>query len=143
MPKHEIRNIFDWIMKFGQFMSHYKRKKIIKEFCKNGDPKTSSWSFCVCKELSSVSIGKWSFWSKVLTFVEISMLTFPDFYLQRKRWKLTSFQATFFMGFFNKIFSLVMLHKLAKFRYQPVFTSQVSYSQKCISRVMARHFMTS
>ena len=121
-----------------------KEKKLLKNFfCKNGDPKTSSWSFCVCKELSSVSIGKWSFWSKVLTFVEISMLTFPDFYLQRIRWNLTSFQATLFMGFFNKIFSLVILHKLAKFRYQPVFTSQASYSLKCISRVMRRHFMTS
>ena len=37
-------------MKFGQFISYYKRKKVIKFFCKNCNLKTSSWSFCVCKD---------------------------------------------------------------------------------------------
>ena len=36
----------------------------------------------------------------------------------------TSFQATFFI-FFDKNFSFVLSHKLAKFRHQTVFTSQV------------------
>ena len=53
-------------MKFGQFMSHYKIKNFIKKFCKNCGLKTSSRPFCVYKELSTVSIGKWNFWSKLL-----------------------------------------------------------------------------
>ena len=38
---------------------------------------------------------------------------------------VTSFQATIFTEFFDKKFYFVMLHKLAKFHYQTVFTSQV------------------
>ena len=45
-------------MKFGQFMSQYKRKNFIKKFFKNCGLKTSSGPFCVCKELSTSSIGK-------------------------------------------------------------------------------------
>ena len=45
---------------------YYKRKKIIKKFYKNCDLKTSSRSFCVCKELSTTSTGKWNFRSKLL-----------------------------------------------------------------------------
>ena len=37
----------------------------------------------------------------------------------------TSFQATFFTEVVDKKFYFVMLHKLAKFHYQTVFTSQV------------------
>ena len=36
----------------------------------------------------------------------------------------TSFQATFFIEFFDKKFSFVILHKVAKCHYQTVFTSQ-------------------
>ena len=39
--------------------------------------------------------------------------------------KMTSFQATFFIDFFDKNFSFVILHKLAKFHHGTVFTSQV------------------
>ena len=46
------------LMKFGQFMSYYKRKKIIKIFCKNCDLKTGSRPFCVCKKLGTTSMGK-------------------------------------------------------------------------------------
>ena len=45
-------------MKFDQFMSYYKRKNFIKKFPKNCGLKTSSRPFCVCKELSTTSIGK-------------------------------------------------------------------------------------
>ena len=38
-------------IKFGEFMSYYKRKNFIKNFLKNCDQKTSSRPFCVCKEL--------------------------------------------------------------------------------------------
>ena len=37
----------------------------------------------------------------------------------------TSFQATFFTETFDKKFSFAILHTLAKFHYQTVFTSQV------------------
>ena len=37
----------------------------------------------------------------------------------------TSFQATLFIEFFDKTYSLVMLHKLAKVHHQTMFTSQV------------------
>ena len=74
MLKHKTRNKFHWmalkvtslLMKFAQFMSHYKKKKLIKKFCRNCGLKTSSRLFCVCKELSTDSIGKWNFWSKLL-----------------------------------------------------------------------------
>ena len=57
------------------------------------------------------------------------MLISLEWFLQRIRWKLkgarTSFQAIFFIEFFDKKFHLVILHKVAKFHYQTVFTSQV------------------
>ena len=37
----------------------------------------------------------------------------------------TSFQVTFFIKFFDKKSYFVILHKLAKFNYQTVLTSQV------------------
>ena len=46
------------LMKFGQFVSYYERKKFIKKFHKNFDLETSSRFFCVYKELSTTSIGK-------------------------------------------------------------------------------------
>ena len=57
MPKHETPNIllnnmgskYSLLMKFGQFMSYYKRKNFIKNILPN--------SF-VCKELSTTSTGK-------------------------------------------------------------------------------------
>ena len=52
MPKHKTRNILNnlgskhcLLMKFGQFMSYYKRKKFIKEFNKNCNLETSSDPF--------------------------------------------------------------------------------------------------
>ena len=75
MPKHKIRNTFHWInfpisictcthnllMIFGQFISHYKSKNLIKKFWKNCSLKTSSRPFSVYKELSTTSIRKWNF----------------------------------------------------------------------------------
>ena len=54
------------LMKFGQFISYYKRKNVVKKFLKNCHLKTSSRPFCVCKELTTNSIGKWNFSSKLL-----------------------------------------------------------------------------
>ena len=75
MPKHKKRNTFYWtslwvkhilLMKFSQFIWYYKRKYLITKFYKTCNLKTSSRPFCVCKELSTSSIGKWDFWSKLL-----------------------------------------------------------------------------
>ena len=46
------------LIKFGQFVSYYKRKKIIKKFHQNFELETSPRPFCVYKELSATSIGK-------------------------------------------------------------------------------------
>ena len=54
------------LMKFGQFISCYKRMKIIKEFYKKWDLNTSFRHFCVCKEFNTTSIEKLNFWSKLL-----------------------------------------------------------------------------
>ena len=47
-------------MKYGNLdnESDYKRKTFVKKFYKNCSLKTSSRPFCVCKELSTTSIGK-------------------------------------------------------------------------------------
>ena len=66
MPKHKTRNTFYWIMwkvnsllmKYGQFISYYKRRYLIKKLYKNCVLKTSSRPFCVPKKLSTF-IGKW------------------------------------------------------------------------------------
>ena len=54
------------LMKFGQFMSYHKWKKKIEKFYKNCDLKTNSRPFCICKVLSTISIGKWNLWSNLL-----------------------------------------------------------------------------
>ena len=54
------------LMKFGHFMSCYKRKKFLKKLYKNEGLKNSTDPFCICKELSRTSIGKYNFLSKLL-----------------------------------------------------------------------------
>ena len=75
MIKHKTRNTFllnnlgskhSLLMKFGQYMSYSKRNNFIKKFYKKFDLKTGSRPFCVCKESTATSIGKWNFWSNVL-----------------------------------------------------------------------------
>ena len=60
MPENKTRYTYTYslLMKFGQYMSYYKRKNFIKNFYKNCDLKTSSRPFYVCKELSTTSIAK-------------------------------------------------------------------------------------
>ena len=48
-------------MKFGQFMSDYKRQNFIKKFNKNWELKTSSRLLFVGKELSIAAIEKRNF----------------------------------------------------------------------------------
>ena len=55
MPKHKTRNTknlgskHNLLVKFGQFMPYYKRKRFIKKLYKNCDLKTSRRPFCVSK----------------------------------------------------------------------------------------------
>ena len=53
--QNNLRSKYSMLMKIGQFMSYYKRKKIIKKFYKNCDAKTSFSPIFVCKELKSSS----------------------------------------------------------------------------------------
>ena len=46
------------LIQFVQFMLPSKINNFIKKFYKNCDRKSSSRPFCVCKELSTVSIGR-------------------------------------------------------------------------------------
>ena len=56
-----LRSKHSLLMKFGQFMSHYKRRTFIRKFYKNCDLKTSSRPFCAGKELSTTSTGNGKF----------------------------------------------------------------------------------
>ena len=75
-PKHKTRNTFHWktwevnaVCLWNLTSLYHITKKII--FSKNS-AKTATWKlvpdhpFCVCKELSTTSIGKWNFYSKLL-----------------------------------------------------------------------------
>ena len=65
-------------MKFGQLISYYKSKNFIKKLDKNCDLETSFRPFCVSKELSTTSIGKQNFWSKLLRYVLAKLLKFVE-----------------------------------------------------------------
>ena len=126
-------------MKFGQLMSYYKRKRFMKKFHKTCDLEISSRPFCVCKELSTTYIGKWNFWSKLLTlgmykqnYQNLSKLVnrppqipfYRKFLKTKKGLELVS-RPYFLHNVLMKNFPFVMLHKLAKFHHQTVFISQV------------------
>ena len=131
-------------MKFGQFMSYYKRKNFIKQFRKNCDLKTSSKPFCVCKELIAEpllenEIFEESYFfqicnSRTITIYPNQHAYFLRFLFTENSLKIAKspelVSRSNFSYIFYKIFSLVILHKLAKFRYQTVFTSQV-FSKTC------------
>ena len=67
--------------------------------------------------------------AKLLKFVQISILNPQIFFyrgiFENSKWPEASFQVIFFVEFFDKSFSFVILHELAKFHYQTVFTSHV------------------
>ena len=121
---------------FGLLISYYKRSY------KNWDLKTSSRPLFYLKSSKHNLYWKMKFLkqatyiryviAKLLKFIQIKMQASSDSFLQRILWKLkgpgTSFQVSFFTEYFDKIFSLAILHKLAKFNYQKVFTSQVQWN---------------
>ena len=111
------------------------RKKIIKKIYKNCDLKTKSRPSCVRKKLSTTSIEKWYFLSKLLildmtaklsTFIQISVQT-SDFFTE----DFLKFKKGLELN--DKNFSFVILHKLAKLHYQIVFTSQeIQQNASCV-----------
>ena len=53
-------------MKFGRFISYYKRKTLSKNSIETATWKLVPDPFSVCKELGTNSSEKWNFWSKLL-----------------------------------------------------------------------------
>ena len=98
------------LTKIGQFMSNSKRNNFIKKFYKNCDLKTTSRSFCVCKELSTTCIGKWNFWSNPLNLSKSAswptQIAFYRGFFQNYKGPGTSFQATILTEFIDKFFFL-------------------------------------
>ena len=79
--------------------------------------------------------------AKLSKFVQISMQTSSDSFLQRILWEFkrtwNQFPGHIFHWIFDKRFSFVILHKLAKFHYQTVYFP--NYSIKCVSCFMLRY----
>ena len=67
------------LMKFGQFMSYYKRKKNIRKFYENCSLKTSPRPFFVCKELGITSTENETFEASYLhsIFNSTAIETYP------------------------------------------------------------------
>ena len=65
--------------------------------------------------------------NKAVKLVQISMLTSSDSiyrgFFENYKGPGTSFQAIFFVEFFDKKICFAIIHKLAKFHYQAVFIS--------------------
>ena len=106
------------LTKFGQFMSYYKRKDFIKKFYKNCDLKTSPRPICVCKDLSTTSIGICP-----NQHTDLLIFLFTGGSLKIKR-GLELVSRPHFFHFYDKKFSFVILHKLENFCYQTMFTSK-------------------
>ena len=65
--------------------------------------------------------------SKIIKICQNQLVHLHRFLCVEDSWKIknTSFQATVFIKCFDKNFYFLILHKLAKFYYQTVFTLQV------------------
>ena len=70
------------------------------------------------------------FWGLIRMFVEVTgglfaQIPFYREFFENYKGPGTSFQAIIFIRFFDEKFYIAILHKLAKFHYQTVFTSKV------------------
>ena len=115
-----------------------KKKKIINKFHKNCCLKTSFRPFSVCskicttsrkmKLLKQVSNIRYVL-AKLSKFVQISTQTSWDCFLEDslkiKKGLGRVSRRHFFIEFCDEKISFVMLHRVAKFRHQTMFTSQV------------------
>ena len=99
MPKHKTINTCYWItweVKTIYFMSHHKRKNIIKNSCKNCDLKTlgpfvfwKNWAQSLLEnEIFDASYLIKFVKKKPWKFVQISLQTSSDSLLRRILWKL-------------------------------------------------------
>ena len=87
-----LESKYSLIMKFGQFMSHFKRTIFIKVFSKICVLETSSRLFCVYEKVSTISTGKWNFWNKLFVlniflsnlsnYIRVNMDTSTDSFLK-------------------------------------------------------------
>ena len=101
------------LVKFGQFMSYHKSKNFIKIFCKNCGLKISSRPLCLhriahsfywkTKFLKQATYIRYVI-AKLLKFVQITMLTSLDSFLQRILWKLKKAWNKFPGHIFYRIF---------------------------------------
>ena len=123
---------YSLLMKFSQFMSYYKTKNFSKNFtkfqallCLQRMKHNFYWHIKFLKQATYI----WFVTANLSKFVQFSTLTSTESFLQKILWKLkgpgTSFQATFFVEFFDKKNHFVILHKLTKIHYQTAFTSKV------------------
>ena len=131
------------LIKFDQF-KYYKRKNFVKIFYKNCNLK-SSRPFCVYKEFSTTSIGKWNFWSKLLMLdINISK-TIKTCHSDFLGFLFTEdyYQVTFWQNFFvKKIFFLWNITQTSQVSL-PDCVYFPSYSLKCFSCFMLTYLMTS
>ena len=122
-------------------MSHYKRKNFIKKICKNCSVETSFRSFFVCKKrikhnfywkmkISEASYLYQIYNSKAITICpnqhsDLLRFLFTDYSLKIKKAWNQLLGHIFHTIFFYQKFYVLILHKLAKFHCQTVFTSQL------------------
>ena len=134
MPKHKTRSTFHWItqlvneiwpvyvilQKKNFHEKNYTKIVAWKQFqellCLQRMKQNFYWKVKFLKQASYVRYVI----AKLLRFVQISMQTYSEFFLQRILWKL---KRNKLLG--NFFINLVTLHKLAKFHYQTVCTSEV------------------
>ena len=99
-------------------MLYSNRNNFIRNFYKNCGLKTGSTPFCVCKELSTTSIGKCILLLKHSTYIRHEskitsnqrppQIPFYRGFLVNYKGPGTRFQATIFIDFFDKKFYFVM-----------------------------------
>ena len=131
-----------------------QNKRIYKFFYKICDLNTSHWPFCLKRIRHNlyweIKFLKQAIYitfviAKLSKFFQISLQISSDSFLQRILWKLkrpgTSFQTRIFLEFFDKKFSLVILHRLQISLADCVYFP--SYSVKYVWCFLFGHLMTS
>ena len=123
-------------MNFGQFLSYYKRIKFIKKLYKNWELKTSSTLLLCLKRSKPNFFWKMKFFkqapyiryviAKLSKFIQFDIPASWDSFYRGffENWKEPgiSFQVSLLVECFDIYIVFAILHKLAKFHYQTVFT---------------------
>ena len=138
MPKHETQNTFYWITWEVKTASKWNLVSLCNipkgNFLSENSLKNLAWKLVPgLFRFSRIPLKKWiwggqsagldKFWKFGEYISNVSCL------LQKFHFPievvLNSLQVAVLVEFFNKIFSFVIWHKLAKYHYEAVFTSQV------------------